>query len=134
MKKQLALLAMFSFMLVGCASTQTNEEVPQVVNSGPIKDNVTGLVTTKVYESMTPDDRQQLAKLVTLSSIHHNESWKNDDNAYEFTSLNIFINGQGRPCRDYQFKTLLDGREQVMQATACRFEGAKWKITKETTA
>lgn len=121
-----------SFALVACASTNTDFDAnskPQAKISSD-EENVQGLAATKIAKNMDADDRQQLANLVKRATIHATKTWKNDTSGYTYTfnSLNIFVNRQGMPCRDYTFKASDVWHKESMQATACRDESGEWNI------
>ena len=130
--KKLFLILFLSAFSVACSSMQSTSGEGSEKNNSPIQDPMTGLATTKVDQEMTPDDRKQLKSLVAYSKTKEVKTWKTSGDYYEFTSLNIYVNNEGKPCRQYQLKTLEGGRDHGFQATACRQEDASWEVTQES--
>lgn len=124
--KKMAILVLLTMSvgLAGCASTGNEEDT---MDQG----KTNGLVTMKINKKMAADDKAKLEQLVANSAIHQATSWKGAESGtmFTFTSLNIYVNNRGAPCREYQLKA---GR-QTMQATACRDADAQWQIVKEAT-
>lgn len=127
MKKNslLVMAIVLAFGLTGCAS----------MNQKPFNFNnkyATGnkfsdtMVTPDVANSMNSSDKSQLAQLINTANAHQVVTWRNHGDMYEFTSLNIFVNEQGKACRNYKIRSLIDDRESTMQGTACRAADANW--------
>ncbi len=129
--KKIIILSLLSMMLVGCATT--NETNMPVQSEG--KPVGPGLSSPQVNALMDASDRAKVRQLVTTGTKQQHEKWQSAKNGTEFTftSLNIFVNDEGAPCRDYKIssvqKGFLSNKELQVNATACRQAEGSWKLT-----
>lgn len=131
MKKFFQLIFLTS-ILTGCATTDAQKQ--QALANAPLVS--AGLITPKMAKYMADDDADKIQQLIDTSQPKMNQTWKNKmtHDAYQFASLGIEVNSQGQPCRTYQIKALIGGRDQQLQTTACRQADGTWQATADSTS
>jgi surface antigen len=124
--------ALFVLNLSGCASMYKMNMPPLAkgkhVYSKGIFSNT--LVTASLANAMGADDKAHVVHLINTARLHQTETWKSDSssNAFEFTSLNIFVDDHGRACRTYKVRGLIYGSERgTSEMTACRMDDGNWQ-------
>lgn len=128
-KLSLIIISVLSLTLAGCASSGHHEDIyHNYGNAG--KNFSANLVTPTISNAMDDGDKSRFMQLLTTTGPHQATTWKNsyNGNLYEFTSLNIFVDDQGKPCRQYKMRVLIDGEESLLpQMTACRYQDTSWQ-------
>lgn len=125
-------------LLSGCATNTdpqaAGNSVSTTVSSGAGTE--LGLSIAAINDTMSDSDRDKMVHLVSTATKNQQATWLNSTNPniqYDFTSLKIFINDKGEPCRDYKVKSSTSGflyhNEIEAQATACRNVEGNWKLT-----
>lgn len=128
--KKIIILSLLSVVLVGCATTN-EPNVPSQVEAKPIGP---GLTSPHLNALMDHSDRVKVQQLVALGTEQQHLKWQSANNGtqFELTSLRIFVNDEGAPCRDYQIASFQPGflanKQLQVNATACRQMDGSWKL------
>lgn len=126
-------MMVFSLALTGCATMKTNSSSAQIGSQHTYGKYVYSptLVTPSLDEAMSDNDKKTLVQLISTANKHQVVTWKGDGrvDAFEFTSLNIFVDDHGRVCRTYRVRALVDGDETITpDMTACRRLNGNWQV------
>ena len=91
-----------------------------------------GAEAAALYEELTEDDLAMVEETLqtALESNREGEStvWKNpvSGNSGTIAPGRIFFADREIPCRDYEYRVLVDGREAVTTNSACRGANGTW--------
>lgn len=129
--KKIIILSFLSIVLIGCATT--NEQYPSMSSEqktvvGP------GLTSPAINALMDNEDRTKVKQFLATSTKNQHVNWQSATNQaqFELTSLNIFVNDEGLPCRTYQAtatkKEFLSNQNLQTNATSCRQADGNWKL------
>ena len=118
-------------MIIACATTNSN----RIAFENAQNAITTNLVSKEIAQVMEDSDWNQLTILISTAKIHETVTWDNPSSgyAYNFSSLNIFVNAKGQACRTYQVKIKkLFLKKQTSPLTACRINDGSWKTVSNT--
>ncbi len=129
MKKTL-IIALIPLTLIGCATTnEQNMQMPTAQKPvGP------GLTSPEINALMDSNDRAKVRQFVATATKEQHLNWQSATHGTQFdlTSLNIFVNDEGLPCRDYKAmaanSSFLANRNLQVKATACRQADSRWRL------
>lgn len=82
----------------------------------------------RVGKSMDEKDRQKVAQSLETAPTGTTTTWRNPDTGttYSVTPTRTFTSAS-EPCRDFNTRAVIDGREENVQGTACRQPDGSWK-------
>lgn len=110
MMKQILGITAILLSLTGCATVGIMTPPPPGADS---------LTSAKINNSLSDNDRAQLAHLINTAKPTATVS----SGSFTFTSYNIFINGQGQPCRTYSVTVSHIFGNKESKQVACRVNG-----------
>lgn len=126
MKKTIIfLITLFNFLLLSGCTTISGTEASK--SSDVLRQE--RLATDILANSMQPSDLTKLEEVINTARPRQVVSWKiSDGNKFEFTSLKVFLNEQGEPCRSYLLKKLGLFEKKTHIMVACRNNQGKWAV------
>lgn len=87
------------------------------------------VVGGSIGRSMDEADQACIGQALEYGEDRRPVSWRNPDDgrSYVVTPTRTYQD-EGRYCRDYTTKSVLDGRTQQVRGTACRMSDGRWQI------
>src|SRR6185312_5186245 len=123
MKKIICLISIIiiTINLTACATSG--------MQNGKGGSTIPALVTPAFDKAMGDDDHNKLIRLISVGKPKETTTWKSESgrHTYQFTSLGIYINEQGQPCRRYKIHGTFFWHDHDMVGTACRINDASWR-------
>ena len=141
------LIALLASALVACETQPTKEQMGTVAGGvlggvlgaqmGEGRGRTAAIVVgtlagaylgSRVGKSMDEKDREKAAQALETAPTGSTTSWRNPDtgSTYTVTPTRTYTSASG-PCRDFTTRAVIDGREEVVQGTACRQSDGSWK-------
>ncbi len=141
------LIALTAAVLAACETQPTKEQVGAV--TGAVVGGVLGAqvgegrgrtaaiiagtlagayLGSRIGKSMDEKDRKKVAQSLETAPTGSTTSWRNPDtgSTYTVTPTRTYTAAPG-PCRDFTTRAVIDGREEVVNGTACRQPDGSWK-------
>ena len=89
-----------------------------------------GFVGSSIGRNMDRNDQVKTAEALERSRDGQSTTWRNADNGqqYSVTPTKTYQGASGH-CRDFTTRTEIDGRQEVVQGTACRQADGTWKAS-----
>jgi surface antigen len=86
-------------------------------------------VGSRVGRNMDRDDHALTKRALDKSADGESTTWRNDASGirYSVTPTRTYRMDSGGPCRDFTSAARIDGRDEVVQGTACRQPDGTWK-------
>lgn len=82
-----------------------------------------------IGRSMDDTDRLKVAHSLETVRTGVSTSWRNPDTGYYYEVVPTrTYEDAGSPCREYQMKATIGGREQDVYGTACRQADGSWRM------
>ena len=84
-----------------------------------------------IGQRMDEADRRKLAETLDDTPSGQTRRWHNDETGYDYAvTPTSALHQQGdQQCRSFQQEVIVDGRPEVIDATACRLsEGEPWQV------
>ena len=77
---------------------------------------------------MDDDDLRQTGMVLENNTIGQTTAWVNPDTGYRYNMqpTSTYQSNTG-PCRDYQMRAVIDGRNETINGTACRQTDGSWQ-------
>jgi surface antigen len=81
-----------------------------------------------IGRNMDRDDQRKVTQTLETSPDNRAITWRNPNTgqSYSVTPTRTYESASG-PCRDFNTTAMIDGREEVVQGTACRQPDGSWK-------
>lgn len=88
------------------------------------------LVGGAIGRDMDAADRRCTGQVLENAPDRQAVAWHNPDADADYTvvPINSFRDGDGRTCRNYQTRAVVEGRAQVVEGTACRQPDGAWRV------
>ena len=85
----------------------------------------------RIGSRMDREDEQRTAKVLESSPIGQTVTWRNPDSGgqYAVTPVRTYSRATGAVCRDFTTTTIIDGKQELVHATACRQPDGTWKAS-----
>lgn len=90
-----------------------------------------GLLGYIIGNEMDKYDREQLNHVYERGVSGKTNSWRNPDNgnSYQVTPQPAYSNSStGRPCRQAEIQSVIDGKQETVYSTACRDNNGHWQL------
>lgn len=83
---------------------------------------VGGIAGRTIGGYMDDSDREKVAETLTETPAGETERWKNEDTGYQYamTPTTGTYDRDDDQCRDFEQEVFIDGKREVIQASACR--------------
>jgi len=93
---------------------------------------ITGaLIGGAIGNTMDKVDQQNVNYALEHNRTNAASSWKNPDTGNQYTVKPVkTYQHEGRYCREYLTKAIINGKEQTMYGKACRQPDGSWKVVK----
>ena len=93
-----------------------------------------GLFGSEIGKSLDKADKMHLER-TTQNSLEYNKAgqtstWRNPDsgNAGSVTPTSTYKSANGKDCREYKTKIVVDGKEETGTGRACRDAEGNWRL------
>jgi len=143
MKSSLSIVLVSTILSLGCA---THEQAGAVAGAGVgaaagnamTRGSVVGTligafigaaIGADIGRQMDAYDRERAAYALEYYRTGEPYAWVNPDSGYEYrcTPMEAYDGNDG-PCRDFVMQTIVDGRPEDVQGTACRQPDGTWRM------
>ena len=144
-----AMCGLLSLSIVGC-DTMTRQDVG-VVTGGTIgalvgsrfgggsgrsvaiaAGAVTGaIIGGQIGRSMDIQDQRRVYRVLETSPTNRSKSWVNPDTGHQYTVTPVkTYQADGRYCREYTTKAIINNQAQTVYGKACRQPDGSWQVVR----
>jgi len=87
-----------------------------------------GVIGGAIGSRMDDNDHRQTSYALENSPTGYNTEWVNPDNGYRYNMqpTSTYQTSSG-PCRNYTMNAVIDGRNELINGTACRQSNGTWQ-------
>jgi surface antigen len=87
-----------------------------------------GLIGSAIGAHLDETDRSQIATTMQNTPTGATATWVNHGGNNTVTPTSGFFNQNGRDCRKYQSKVIINGNRETIEGTACRRPDGMWEV------
>ena len=91
---------------------------------------VGAFVGNNIGRSMDELDYHRTGKALESTPSGEAVAWRNPDSGinYEVVPTRTYYEGSETPCRDFTTRAVIDGKQEVVEGTACRGADGTWQM------
>ncbi|MGB0751925.1 MAG: RT0821/Lpp0805 family surface protein [Gammaproteobacteria bacterium] len=91
---------------------------------------VGAFIGNNIGRSMDELDYHRTGQALERTPTGEQVAWHNPDSGvnYEVTPTRTYYQGSETPCRDFTTRAVIDGKQEVVQGTACRGVDGTWQM------
>ena len=81
-----------------------------------------------IAKKMDKRDKDEVAEALQNSSSGTTSNWNNNGGTNTITTGNNFTDSNGKQCRTYHAKIIVDGNYETGEGKACKLPNGNWEI------